>query len=161
MKALKRSVPIVSPPRSPGFTLVEVVVALALGALLVGIALPAYRGYLDRARGQGVVQDLVMMDMRIQARFLEVGAYPASLDDIGLGHMRDPWGRPYQYLNLQTLRGNGQARKNRSQVPINSDFDLYSMGPDGRSVGPLTAAHSRDDIIRANNGRFLGPVSEY
>jgi general secretion pathway protein G len=55
----------------------------------------------------------------------------------------------------------GHARKDHSLVPINTDFDLYSMGPDGRSAPPLTAQHSRDDIVRANNGTFIGIASEY
>jgi general secretion pathway protein G len=46
-------------------------------------------------------------------------------------------------------------------VPINTDFDLYSMGPDGRSAPPLTASDSRDDIVRANNGRFVGIAADY
>jgi len=46
-------------------------------------------------------------------------------------------------------------------VPINTDFDLYSMGPDGRSAPPLTAKHSRDDIVRANDGAFIGLASDY
>jgi hypothetical protein len=48
-----------------------------------------------------------------------------------------------------------------SLVPINTDFDLYSMGPDGRNSPPLTAKHSRDDIVRANNGAFIGVASDY
>ena len=55
----------------------------------------------------------------------------------------------------------GQARKDRFLVPINSDYDLYSMGPDGGSVPPLTAALSRDDIIRANNGDYFGLASGF
>jgi hypothetical protein len=58
-------------------------------------------------------------------------------------------------------RAHGHARKDHSLVPINTDFDLYSMGPDGRSSPPLTAQHSRDDIVRANNGAFIGIASEY
>ena len=46
-------------------------------------------------------------------------------------------------------------------VPVNSDFDLYSMGPDGDSRAPFTAKASRDDIVRASNGGFIGPVSEF
>jgi general secretion pathway protein G len=46
-------------------------------------------------------------------------------------------------------------------VPVNSDFDLYSMGPDGQSKPPFTAAASRDDIVRASNGGFIGPVSDF
>ena len=46
--------------------------------------------------------------------------------------------------------------KDRFLVPINSDFDLYSMGKDGKSQMPLTAKDSRDDIIRANDGAYIG-----
>jgi general secretion pathway protein G len=46
-------------------------------------------------------------------------------------------------------------------VPINSDFDLYSLGKDGKSAGPLTALASRDDVILANDGRFVGLASDY
>ena len=46
-------------------------------------------------------------------------------------------------------------------MPINSDFDLYSMGPDGESSPPLTAKSSRDDIVRANNGNFIGTAQGY
>ena len=46
-------------------------------------------------------------------------------------------------------------------MPLNSDFDLYSMGPDGQTATPLTAKASRDDIVRANNGGFIGVASDY
>ncbi len=52
-------------------------------------------------------------------------------------------------------------RKDKFLVPINTDFDLYSMGEDGKSVPPLTAKASRDDIIRANDGGYIGPASGY
>ncbi len=53
------------------------------------------------------------------------------------------------------------ARKDRFLVPINCDYDLYSMGPDGETTAPLTAKKSRDDIIRANDGAYVGPASEF
>ncbi len=52
-------------------------------------------------------------------------------------------------------------RKDRFLVPLNTGFDLYSMGPDGRSVAPLTAAASRDDVVWANDGAFIGPASDF
>jgi general secretion pathway protein G len=55
----------------------------------------------------------------------------------------------------------GQARKDRSLVPINSDFDLFSMGRDGQSQPPLTAGPSRDDIVRGNDGGFVGRAADY
>ena len=60
--------------------------------------------------------------------------------------------------------GNGSAgrpRKDRFLHPINSDYDLYSMGKDGESVEPLTARKSQDDVIRANDGSFVGLAAEF
>ena len=71
----------------------------------------------------------------------------------------DPWGRPYEYLNI-TLSPS-LARKDLALHPINSDFALYSKGKDGASQPPLTAATSRDDIVRANDGQFIGLASTY
>ena len=52
-------------------------------------------------------------------------------------------------------------RKDKFLVPINSDFDLYSMGKDGESVPPLTSKKRRDDIIRANDGQYIGLAEGY
>ena len=58
-------------------------------------------------------------------------------------------------------KGGGKARKDHFLHPINTDFDLYSMGPDGKSTAPLTAKISQDDIIRANDGGFVGLAAHY
>ena len=52
-------------------------------------------------------------------------------------------------------------RKDRFNVPINSDYDLYSMGADGASVEPLISAQSHDDIVRAANGTFVGLAENF
>jgi hypothetical protein len=41
------------------------------------------------------------------------------------------------------------------------ELNLAEIGKDGKSVAPLTANPSRDDIIRANDGAFVGAVSAY
>lgn len=64
--------------------------------------------------------------------------------------------------NGATLNTNvGKLRKDKNLVPINSDYDLYSKGPDGQSSSPLTASISQDDIVRGRNGTFFGKASEY
>ncbi len=55
----------------------------------------------------------------------------------------------------------GQARKDRFLVPLNSDYDLYSNGKDGDSKPPLNAKESHDDVVRANNGAYIGLASQY
>ena len=90
---------------------------------------------------------------------------PDSLDDIGWGNRLDPWGSPYQYLKFKRNKQGkvipGQARKDRFLVPLNSAYDLYSMGADGDSKGPLTAKASRDDVLRAGDGAFVGLASDF
>jgi general secretion pathway protein G len=53
------------------------------------------------------------------------------------------------------------VRRDKNLVPINTDFDLYSVGKDGVTVSPLTAAQSRDDVVRANDGTFIGLGEDY
>lgn len=57
--------------------------------------------------------------------------------------------------------GVGGARKDRFLVPINSDFDIYSMGQDKDTVAPLNPPKSRDDIIRASDGGFYGLAKNF
>ncbi|HEX6723392.1 MAG TPA: prepilin-type N-terminal cleavage/methylation domain-containing protein [Burkholderiaceae bacterium] len=144
-----------------GFTIVELVLALAILGVLVSLALPRYQNYRERVRIDQAKSDIMMMSASIANYFHDARDYPGSLADVGFGGMRDPWGNPYGYLNLNDKKARGNARKDHSLVPINTDFDLYSMGPDGRSAPPLTAKHSRDDIVRANDGKFVGLASEY
>ena len=61
----------------------------------------------------------------------------------------------------QVVFGKGGMRKDRFLVPINTYFDLYSMGKDGKSVPPLTAQASQDDVLWANDGGFIGLASQY
>jgi len=143
------------------FTLVEILIAIAILGVLMIIALPAYQDYRERINIAQAVADIGALQTLIQHFVDDNRTPPDDLAQIGQSGKLDPWGRPYQYLNLVTLKGKGQARKNRNLVPINSDYDLYSMGKDGASVGPLTAKASRDDIVRANDGRFIGPAKEY
>ena len=149
------------PARTRGFTIIELMLGIAILGLLVGIAYPSYQQYTERVRIAQAIIDIQGISSSVEAYSRDNREYPADLNEIGKGAMKDPWDNAYQYTNLGTVKGSGKARKNKSLVPINSDFDLYSMGKDGKSVSPLTAKASRDDIVRANDGRFVGLASDY
>jgi general secretion pathway protein G len=144
-----------------GFTLIEILIASSILALIASIAVVGYRGYIETTKVNIAINQLTEMSIAITDYGLDNDGFPASLAAIGLDTMLDPWGNPYQYLNIAADPGNGKVRKDHNLVPLNTDYDLYSMGPDGNSVGPLTAKASRDDIIRANNGSYIGPAANY
>jgi len=147
-----------------GFTLVEIAIVIMIVGILTTIAVPNYLSYLERNKETTAISDINTIALRLKGYAME-GILPTDLSAINLGNslpLIDPWGNPYKYLKLYGAPGNlPQARRDHNLVPINSDFDLYSMGPDGQSAKPLTAMKSRDDIVRANDGAFVGKASTY
>lgn len=146
--------------RQHGFTLVELLIAMLILGTIVGIAIPSYLDYLDRARIAKAVADIRTFDSEIQAYATSSNTLPASLADVGRESFLDPYGNPYEYGNYALIPP-GKRRKDQFLVPLNSDYDLYSMGKDGESKAPLTAKASRDDIVRANDGGYIGLASNY
>jgi general secretion pathway protein G len=145
-----------------GYSLVELLIVLAIIATLAAIALPSYLGMVRSAKVVVAQGDIKQISTAIDLYNVTSGQYPDSLAEVGFGDKRDPWGHPYKYLNIQNgKKGKGAVRKDKNLVPLNSDYDLYSMGEDGKSASPLTAQASRDDIVRANNGGFIGLASNY
>ena len=143
-----------------GFTLLELTIAMAIMAVVSVIGVTLYRDYAETGRVAATVMDI--RDIELAVSQFEAINYrlPDGLTDVDRDQLRDPWGNAYRYLNLAGAN-QGEMRKDRNLVPINSDYDLYSLGPDGESLPPLTAAGSRDDILRANNGGYVGAADAY
>jgi len=141
-------------------------IVVAIVGILATIAIPNYLRYLEKNKETTAISDINTIAAKLKEIMMEnPDALPASLAQINFGatlSLIDPWGNPYQYLPIYGSPGNlNNARKDHNMHPINSDFDLYSMGPDGQSNKPLTSQKSRDDIIRANDGAFVGKASTY
>lgn len=146
-----------------GFGLFDLMVTVVIASLLVTLAVPAYDRAVSRAHIAKAIGDINILSLAIeQFRLNNQDRMPASLLELGIEIPLDPWGRPYAYLNIQTAPpGNGSLRKDGKLMPLNSDFDLYSRGRDGASKFPLSAKESRDDIVRANDGAFVGLAEDY
>jgi len=146
------------------FTLVELLIAMAILGTLSAIAVPTYKNYMADSRNSTAIVDIQKIEAWVERFQAERGRPPNTLAEAGLPTQLDPWGRPYQYLRLQGIDKKdlkGGWRRDRFTNPLNTDFDHYSMGEDGDSKPELTAKASHDDIVRANNGAFIGLASEY
>ncbi|MBU6269991.1 MAG: prepilin-type N-terminal cleavage/methylation domain-containing protein [Betaproteobacteria bacterium] len=142
--------------RELGYTMLEVMVAVGIVAVIATFAVRAYDRYLDRTKAATAVSDILELSNRIKSFELNNRRLPESLDEIGRGGVADPWGRPYQYFNLEVEKGNGQARQRKNLKPLNTDYDLYSIGPDGQTAVRISDDTALDDVVRGLNGRFTG-----
>ncbi len=147
-----------------GFTLIELFIVIAIIGTLSAIALPNYLRYKYEAIIVVAITDIRMIEKQIALFvFNNAGQLPNSLNDLTtIGTINDPWGNPYQYLRIEggTVKGKASLRKNMSDNPVNTDYDLYSLGKDGLSKPQFKFKTSRDDVVRAYDGRYVGLVSE-
>jgi type IV pilus assembly protein PilE len=64
--------------RQSGFTLIEVMITIAIIAILVGIALPSYTNYVTRGKIQEATTALLSTRVKMEQFFQDNRAYPAS-----------------------------------------------------------------------------------
>jgi general secretion pathway protein G len=148
---------------------VEVLFAVAILSILAMIAMPSYEEYQKKARDAQAVADITELSQKLEKYRIINYAHPSSLDALAFNR-KDPWGNDYLYLDLSSYSDTGappsdgkpigRPRKDKLLKPLNTDYDLFSMGPDGDFKTPLSAKVSHDDIVRAYDGAYIG-VAEY
>ncbi len=123
---------------SAGFTLVELLVVLAILGLIAAIAVPQTIGYLGRAKSNTAGIQIDNLGAALDLYRLDVGRYPSDSEGLEalvnspgdvnnwvgpylrkVSSLLDPWERPYEY------RFPGQ----------NGEYDLFSLGADGQEGG--------------------------
>jgi type IV pilus assembly protein PilE len=81
-----------------GFTVIELLIAMAIVGILAAIAVPMYTGYLERARRAAAKTALEQLRAAQEMRRAERGSYSTNLTEL-----RTTWGvqsNPVGYYNL-------------------------------------------------------------
>jgi general secretion pathway protein G len=158
------------PHRYAGWTLVELLLVAAIISTLTALATPTLHSLIDKANVARAIGDIEAVQIDLATFEAGSDSLPTSLAGVGRAGLLDPWGNPYQYLRFPIKaggKGKGKggppagARRDRFLVPINSTYHLYSMGKDEATQAPLTARASQDDIVRANDGSFIGLAARF
>jgi general secretion pathway protein G len=131
-----------------GFTLIELMLVVIIIGVLVSMAGPRIAGRSEEAKISAAIADInANISVALDLFELDNGRYPTTEE--GMGSLRvkpsssqnwkgpylkrqplDPWGNPYAYV----CPGNHD-----------SDYDLYSMGPDGKEGGGNDVTNWKED----------------
>lgn len=149
---------------SEGLTLIELMIVVGIISALAAIAIPSYFSSRYKAKIAVAISEIKIIEKAVLNYQVEHDELPDFLSAIDMDQIVDPWGHPYHYLRIEggTTPGlNGKRRRDKNANPVNSDFDLYSMGRDGLTVPQFAGKKARDDIVRANNGDFYGLAEKH
>jgi general secretion pathway protein G len=123
-----------------GFTLIEIMVVIAIIGILATLIVPKIMGRPDEARATAAKHDVGTLVQAFKLYRLDIGRYPTTEQGIRAlvekptsepvpqnwkagGYLdsipKDPWGNPYQYANPGT----------------HGEIDVFSYGSDGKPGG--------------------------
>lgn len=141
--------------KGKGFTLVELLVVVAILAILAAALLPKFLGYTDNAREAQTMADLSTMKSIVEIYAADEGAgnYPTvdKIEEVLTGKgiswtednkgVVDPYGRPYVYA----VKGEpGSADQH---------FIIASPGKDGKFGNEAGSASTDDIYVTDNSGQ--------
>jgi general secretion pathway protein G len=144
--------------RSLGFTVIELMTVVTVMGTLSLMAMARTKYTIEQARIAKAIGDIRALSSEVLGYQGAGQVLPNSLTDIDRAGLLDPWGQPYVYVNFAN---GGTPRTDVFGVPLNTEFDVYSLGPDGASTLSLAAGASQDDVVRGSDGGFIGRASRY
>jgi general secretion pathway protein G len=131
-----------------GFTMIELLIVVAIIAVLTGMAASYFSGTLDKAKVTAVEQDFNTFDTVLDAYRLSNGDYPSTEEglqkvmDAGLlkktkKALLDPWNNPYHYR---------YPGENNSDTP-----EIWSDGADKKPGGEGNKKDIKNWVSNSNN----------
>lgn len=147
--------------RNHGFTLIELMITIAIISIIAAIAIPSYADFIRKGKEADAMTIVRNIEGDVEAFFAKNNYFPEP-NELYTTMPTDPWGQPMIYLPLDGYPAYlSFARVDQSMTPLNSDYDVYSRGHDELTNKVISSDSAADDLVRANNGSFVGRAKEY
>ena len=137
--------------RSKGFTILELLIVIAVIAILVGIALPRFKGMKDEGNYAKAKGELRSIQTAVESYNIHNAAYPANISTATLS------GAVPQILAVSPpdAFGNGTALYGYGRSPNLNYYAIWSVGPGGAATitgidntGAITGAAGDDIYVK-------------
>ena len=120
-----------------GFTLIEILIAIAIVAIMGAIVVPTFMSYRARAQDRAAKASIKAIQLQIESFRTDIGQYPESLKDLVKKPMNEDlaknWVAPY--LKEKDLNDPWGAKYQYHLTPEQENpYELYSYGPKGKSA---------------------------
>lgn len=147
--------------RDRGFTMIEMMVVLIIIAILIGVGIRFYSGYIENSRVTKAKTQLATMMAGLDAYYAEKGTYPdpskmdellnaaLQVEEAGAGGatlaMTDPWGQNYVYNRGNAATGTNNACVVHTGYNKVQNQDGYYVAGESAN-GELKSIEVTDDI---------------
>jgi len=140
-----------------GFTLIELLIVIAVIAILIGIALPRFKGMKDEGNIAKTKGELRTLQTAVESYYIHNDAYPTTFPD-------DLEGATPQIIDdtAPTDPFTASSDYNYAQSPDKNYYIIWSTGPGATSTvtgidnnGDLTGS-AGDDIYISNGSSRIG-----
>jgi len=138
-----------------GFTLIELLVVISVIAILVGIAIPRFKGMQDEANSSKAKAELRVLQTAIESHYMNAtpNAYPATSTTVCASDLNND----SPLIIGEPLLDPFESATEYNYILNNPYYVVFSTGPDGAAditgisaAGALTGVN--DDDIYASNG---------
>ncbi len=159
-----------------GVTLIELLIVMVILGIFLSFAIATFLNadvdcrkpdqrpsILARVYEAAAIAKLLKVDIKIKTFELNHNRYPDTIDELvghgGLGITEeDLWvdGSRMIFTPVWNTTNMGKVRKYKDIHPVNLNYDLYTLGRDGKTATPFTSQPGCDDIVVANDGQYVG-----
>ena len=131
-----------------GFTIIELLIVIAVIAILVGIALPRFKGMKDEGNYAKAKGELKTLKTAVESYYIHSNAYPAALSNAAAATP--------SIIAVVPIDAFGTAAYGYGVSPNGNYYALWSVGPGGTATvtgiantGAITGS-AGDDIYVSN-----------